>query len=368
MYRTLATLQKQSRLPKRAAPKSDVLTDFNIDGQDAESFIVSEEKRLFREKEIPEPEPAPTKKINKASPVLPNRPRSQRSLADFSNPAQQQESKDWWKPVLDGSTHSREEEASAAGAAQAEVIANSQEKDSQTLITIDHREANSTLPAMLKLHGHEISMENLTVGDIRISDRVLIERKSARDLVDSLIDGRLIHQARRLHSAAPRPLLIVESTESQRVHPNAIHGAMAWVTLDLGLPVLMTGSPEQTARFISIAAKREARVLDLLMTHSRKKSNDDEKSAIKAASAEIMSIIGGQNTDGALSKKWNEEVLAKRAKLIAELPGIGAATAKKIMAVAKDIMGLCTMSEYELTQIDGVSSIQAKGLHKFLHG
>ena len=93
-----------------------------------------------------------------------------------------------------------------------------------------------------------------------------------------------------------------------------------------------------------------------------------EKSAIKAASAEIMSIIGGQNTDGALSKKWNEEVLAKRAKLIAELPGIGAATAKKIMAVAKDIMGLCTMSEYELTQIDGVSSIQAKGLHKFLHG
>ena len=236
------------------------------------------------------------------------------------------------------------------------------------MITIDHREANSTLPAMLKLHGHQISLEHLTVGDIRISDRILIERKSARDLVDSLIDGRLIHQARRLHSAAPRPLMIIESNETQRVHPNAVQGAMAWITLDLGLPVLMTGSPEQTARFVSIAVKREARVLDLLMTHSKRKPADAEKSAIKAASEEIMSIINGQNEQGVLAKKWNEEVLVKRTKIIAELPGIGTVTARKIMAVATDIMGLCKMSEHELTQIDGVSSIQAKDLHKFLHG
>ncbi|MBA4695749.1 MAG: hypothetical protein H2066_07860, partial [Candidatus Poseidoniales archaeon] len=202
----------------------------------------------------------------------------------------------------------------------------------------------------------------------RISDRILIERKTARDIVDSLIDGRLIHQARKLHSAAPRPLLIVESLDTQRVHPNAIYGAMAWITLDLGLPVLMTGSTEQTARFISIAAKREARILDLLMVHLRKKTIDTEKSAIKAASAEIMSIINGEMDEGYLSKKWNEEVTSQRVKILSELPGIGKSTANKIMAVAKDIMGLCAMSEYELTNIEGVSSIQAKDLYKFLHG
>ena len=130
----------------------------------------------------------------------------------------------------------------------------------------------------------------------------------------------------------------------------------------------MTGSPEQTARFISIAAKREARVLDLLISHAKKRTNEAEKSAIKAASAEIMSIIGGQNEEGALSRKWNDEVLEKRVRLIAELPGIGTATATRIMTVAKDIMGLCTLSEHELTQIEGVSSVQAKDLHKFLHG
>ena len=368
MYRTLESLQKQSRLPKRAAPKSDVLADFSVDGKDIDSFIESEEKRLYREKEIIEPEQIQTKEAKKSTTPLTNRPRAQKSLAEFSNKQNQNEQK-WWKPVLDGTNpYPREEESKASAAAQAEVLANSLQNELHSMITIDHREANSTLPAMLKLHGHEISLENLTVGDIRISDRVLIERKTARDLVDSLIDGRLIHQARRLHAAAPRPLLIVESLETERVHPNAVHGAMAWVTLDLGLPVLMTGSPEQTARFISIVAKREARVLDLLINHSRKKSNDAEKSAIQAASAEIMSIIGGENEEGVLSKKWKDEVLEKRVKLIAELPGIGSVTAKRIMAVAKDIMGLCALSEHQLTQIEGVSSIQAKDLFKFLHG
>tara|TARA_B110001452_G_scaffold250764_1_gene239261 strand:+ start:476 stop:3148 length:2673 start_codon:yes stop_codon:yes gene_type:complete len=369
MYRTLETLKNQSRLPRRAPPKSEILAQFTIDGKSAESFINNEEKRLFRVKEIPKENPVTKSKATSKKVVASNRPKAQKSLAEFSSPPIQAKKEDWWKPVLDGTvTHSRDEESATAAAAMTEANSLSEENDSKNLITIDHREANSTLPAMLKLHGHQISMEHLTVGDIRISDRILIERKSARDLVDSLIDGRLIHQARRLHSAAPRPLIIIESNETQRVHPNAIHGAMAWITLDLGLPVIMTGSPEQTARFVSIAAKREARVLDLLMNHARKKPMDAEKSVIKAASAEIMSIINGEIDEGNLSKRWSNEVLAQRAKILAELPGIGVTSAKKIMAVAGDIMGLCTMSEQELTQIDGVSSIQAKDLFKFLHG
>ena len=39
MYRTLESLQKQSRLPKRAAPKSDVLKEFKVDGKSVDSFI-----------------------------------------------------------------------------------------------------------------------------------------------------------------------------------------------------------------------------------------------------------------------------------------------------------------------------------------
>ena len=212
------------------------------------------------------------------------------------------------------------------------------------------------------------SLEHLKIGDVRISDRILIERKTARDLVDSLIDGRLVRQAKKLSSAVEKPLLIIESLETERVHPNAIHGAMAWITLDLGLPVIMTGSPEQTARFISIAAKRESRMLNLVITRNNNLNRDLEKSAIDAAAAEVMAIQSGELSNSKLSEKWNDEVMASRIRILSELPGIGMITAKKIMNAVKDIMGLCTISEYDLAQIDGVSSIQARDLYKFLHG
>ena len=297
-----------------------------------------------------------------------NRPRNQKSLADFSA-NQKPSEQNWWKPVLDGTiTSSREVEANASEAAKAEALAHSLENENHCTITVDHREGNSTLPAMLKLRGHEIKIESLPVGDIRISDRVLIERKTARDLVDSIIDGRLVNQARKLRDAAQKPLLIVESLETERLHPNAVQGAMAWITLDLGLPVLMTGSPEQTARFVSVAAKREARILDLLIASSRRSHVEPEKSAIKAASEEILAIISGEENEGELSRKWDQEVVTKRVNILAELPGIGPVTAAKIMEAAGDIMGLCHLSEHELTSIDGVSSIQAKDLYRFLHG
>ena len=369
MYRTLESLQKQSRLPKRTAPRKGILDDFKVSDMDVNSFIEQEKKRLFREKEVPQD----LKPIKNISPTklsdLSNRPRNQKSLADFSNPPSATDGEKWWKPVLDGTlSQSRHKEEQVSEAAQTEVLANSLENETHSCLTIDHREANSTLPAMLKLHGHQVIMQSLPVGDIRISDRILIERKTARDLIDSIIDGRLVNQAKRLHNAAPRPLLIVESIESERIHPNAIYGAMAWVTLDLGLPVLMTGSAEQTARFISVASKRESRILDLLMMHQRKKNIDAEKAAIKAASAEIMNIMGGELTDSPLSKKWNREVVRKRAQILSELPGIGAITAEKIMNKASDIMGLCSLSEQELANIKGVSPLQAKELYKFLHG
>ena len=173
--------------------------------------LTSEEKRLFRQKEIvPKPQEI-AKKEKQQQVTLANRPRNQKSLADFSA-NQKPSEQNWWKPVLDGTiTSSREVEANASEAAKAEALAHSLENENHCAITVDHREGNSTLPAMLKLRGHEIKIESLPVGDIRISDRVLIERKTARDLVDSIIDGRLVNQARKLRDAAQKPLLIVES-------------------------------------------------------------------------------------------------------------------------------------------------------------
>ena len=157
--------------------------------------------------------------------------------------------------MLDGSKNDRNEELDIISTTEKEIEDLNKLEISGELIVIDHRESNSTLPSLIKLHGNEVQFEHLRVGDIRISDRVLIERKTSRDFIDSIIDGRIVKQSKKLFSSAIRPLLIIETMETDRIHPNAVMGAIAWITLDLGLPVLMTKNVEETARFVSVAAR-----------------------------------------------------------------------------------------------------------------
>ena len=59
-------------------------------------------------------------------------------------------------------------------------------------------------------------------GDLQIGDRIIIERKTIRDLIDS-IDGRFIRQANRLVYLR-HPIMIIEGNDlrTQRtIHPNA---------------------------------------------------------------------------------------------------------------------------------------------------
>ena len=134
MYRTLDSLQKQSRLPKRAPPKNGVLSFFKVDGEDVNSFIASEDSRLFREKKIPAKPTVSQPPVKTKAVDLPNRPRNQRSLADFSTANLDKQKDKWWKPVLDGTiSHSREEEIKSAEAANIEVVANSLENEATRL-------------------------------------------------------------------------------------------------------------------------------------------------------------------------------------------------------------------------------------------
>lgn len=366
MYRTLNKLQSQSRLPKRLSPISNVLNSFSVNSESAESFIEKERDRL----EVIKPEKESVTKVQtntKNEKYVPaNRPQSQKSLSDFSSP---KTNIDWWNPILDGSKKNEmKNENSAIEATKGEIDRIDSKRREKPLIVIDNRETNSTLPSLIKLNGHEVKFEQLKVGDIRISDRVLIERKTSRDFIDSIIDGRILRQSKKLFSSAERPLLIVESMETDRIHPNAVMGAMAWITIDLGLPVLMTKGIEETARFVSVVAKREAKIFELLISKSKQRQLNLEDSAIKAAISEINSMIQEENIQSPLYQKWQNKVMNNREKLLANLPGIGPKAANNIMKKCGDIMGLCLMTLEEISSIDGVSSIQAIELYKFLHG
>ena len=56
------------------------------------------------------------------------------------------------------------------------------------------------------------------------------------------------------------------------LHPNSALGAMAHITLDLGIPVMMVRDAQEAAHFVGIAAKREHDALERLHNYVQEQS------------------------------------------------------------------------------------------------
>ena len=131
--------------------------------------------------------------------------------------------------------------------------------DPRTII-IDDRETSSKVVEVLSNLGASIRIERLAHGDFAIGDRILIERKTARDFVDTLINRDLLGQVREMADAVTRPVLIIEGGDLytlRDVHPNAIRGVLAALTVDMGVSLLFTRDEQETAQMLFVLAKRE---------------------------------------------------------------------------------------------------------------
>ena len=67
-------------------------------------------------------------------------------------------------------------------------------------IVVDERERKSGIPDLLKSIGMKIEMKTLPIGDYIVASETIVERKSIRDLMASVFDGRLYDQCSRLDS------------------------------------------------------------------------------------------------------------------------------------------------------------------------
>jgi len=129
------------------------------------------------------------------------------------------------------------------------------------LIFADSRERGEVIDKLYE-NGVNVRIGTLKVGDFILSEDVCVERKGVSDFVASLLDRRLFEQAKNLKESFKKPLIIVEGEldtmfKVRRVHPNALWAAMASLVLDVGVPILFSSSPYETAALLSIIAKRE---------------------------------------------------------------------------------------------------------------
>lgn len=128
-------------------------------------------------------------------------------------------------------------------------------------VFVDHREIRSGVARALEKTGFDITLKTLEIADYVVSDRVGIERKTAEDFLDSIVNGRdLFGQVSDLARTFERPLLIIEGEglyTARQIHPNAVRGVLASIALDFGVPIIFSRDEDDTAALIGIIAKRE---------------------------------------------------------------------------------------------------------------
>lgn len=191
----------------------------------------------------------------------------------------------------------------------------------QTII-IDYREKNSLVASELIHLGLKVKFKELKVADYLVND-IAIERKTIFDFISSMINKRITKQMQELQQYKNK-FLIIEGFDEQElypekagVHPNAIRGFLLSIILKYKIPIIFSQNYEDTAKFISILARKKKRDSNLNVT----KKN--------------------------LSKK-------ERMQFILEgFPGIGPKTAKKLLEEFKTIKNIISSSIEELKKIIG---------------
>jgi ERCC4-type nuclease len=203
-------------------------------------------------------------------------------------------------------------------------------------ITVDDRESSGAVLAALHRHdGVRINMERLRVGDYRVDDTLLFERKALPDLVASIKDGRLFAQGLRLANAPPplRGAMILEGTSQDlarcRMRREAIQGALVTLTLFLGLPLLRSMGPEETANLILLAARQGRTFASGALP--RKGRRPRGKQRVQSRVLQGLPGIGPERARRLIERFGTiEAVMAAPAADLASVPGIGRGTAEAI--------------------------------------
>jgi ERCC4-type nuclease len=124
-------------------------------------------------------------------------------------------------------------------------------------IVADDREPESVLNALKALPAVEVSVARLELGDYRVGDDLLVERKTLVDFAVSVVDGRFFSQALRLARSEKRSLMILEGRGSDLastgIRREALQGALISLSLIFGIPVLRSMDEQETARLILYA-------------------------------------------------------------------------------------------------------------------
>jgi DNA excision repair protein ERCC-4 len=218
-------------------------------------------------------------------------------------------------------------------------------------IVVDERERNSNIPDLLKEAGAAIDFAQLRVGDYVVSRETAVERKTIRDLVSSIYDGRLFVQCSDLVKNYQKPLLVVqgniaelaeipddlkeEELNRQAMRMPLAYDALVTVATEFRIPIIHTPSAVQTAQLLVTLVNRSLR----------------EGKAV-----------------GPLLRKIKKEnpVYIQQLSVLASLPGVGEKLALRMLKKFHTPIRALNASAAELATIEGFGLSRAERVRRIL--
>ncbi|MEM3030881.1 MAG: ERCC4 domain-containing protein [Candidatus Micrarchaeia archaeon] len=209
------------------------------------------------------------------------------------------------------------------------------EKGEKRHIEVFADEHESGVPEVLASMNVVVRKTVLPVGDYILSERVVCERKTRDDFENSIMDGRLFHQAGRMLADFPRALVVIEGERfAERVGKSAVLGAIAALIVDYGVSVFFTRDEEKTAELLYAIARREQL---------------GEKREVR--------LLGEK-------RAWS---LAQRQQLIIEtLPNVGPKLAKALLARFGSVEKVFKASEKQLQEVEKIGEKKAREIRRVI--
>ncbi len=197
------------------------------------------------------------------------------------------------------------------------------------VIIVDSRELNTKVVEHLRRKPVILERDTLELADYIVGEGVGVERKSESDFARSLLDGRLMDQAREMAREFDRAVLIVEGNPRREIEPEAVDGALATLAVDFGISVLQSTGPEETAELLYRMARR---------FEERQRPRPRKRRSTGDLRVEMLSCI----------------------------PGVGPELARRLLDEFGSVGGVVNASPSELKRVKGIGERKAREIRRFL--
>lgn len=203
---------------------------------------------------------------------------------------------------------------------------------------VDDREPAAMVDLLRQVNNLDVQVASLETGDYLVQEKLIIERKTAADLVASVIEDkkRIFNQVERLVGSGMRFVLLIEGDIYRETNMQlpAMNGLLSYLSVIPGVSIIPTLSMTQSVY--------------LMVTM-------------------IKHAVQGLGYDLGLRGSGPKDPAAAAPFVLEGIPGVSATTAIALIQHFGSVHGVCEASVTDLLKVPGIGKVRADIIFNTLH-